>query len=162
MYQKYPGAEREAEQISRPAAPSSVMTAVRLMYLGAVASLAGVIIGLLRGISKSAIEKAAPNLTPSQVNTAASVALVSIVIVGVIGIGAWIWIAQASKKGSNAARITGTVFFGLDTLSLLLGLRRPENALVKGYPIVIWLIGLAVIILLWQRESTRFFTPSRP
>jgi hypothetical protein len=162
MYQQYPGAEREAEQISRPPAPSSVTIAVRLMYLGAVASLAGVIIGLLRGISKSAIEKAAPNLTASQVNTAASVALVSIVIVGIIGIGAWIWIAQASKKGSNAARITGTVFFGLDTLSLLLGLRRPENALVKGYPIVIWLIGLAVVILLWQRESTRFFTPNRP
>jgi hypothetical protein len=138
------------------------MNAVKLMYLGAVASLAGVIIGLLLGVSKSDIKKAAPNLTPSQVSTAASVALVAVVIVGLISIAAWIWIALASKRGSNAARITGTVFFGLETLSLLAGLRRPENALVKGYPVVIWLIGLAVIILLWRRESTRFFTPNRP
>jgi hypothetical protein len=131
------------------------------MYLGAAASAVGVVIGLLLGISKSEIRKAAPSLTPSQVNTAASVALVSVVIAGLIGVGAWIWIAQASKRGSNGARITGTVFFGLETLALLAGLRRQENALVKGYPVVIWLIGLAVVILLWQRESTRFFTPTR-
>ena len=161
MYQQYPGTEREPEKMPTPSAPSSVTNAVKLMYLGAAASLVGVIIGLLLGVSKTDIKKAAPNLTPSQVNTAASVTLVAVVIVGLIGIGAWIWIAQASKRGSNAARITGTVFFGLDTVGLLASMRRPENALVKGYPLVVWLIGLAVVILLWQRESTKFFTPNR-
>jgi hypothetical protein len=161
MYQKYPGTEREPDNIPVPSAPSSVANAVKLMYLGAVASLAGVVIGLVRGVSKSAIRQAAPKLTPSQVNTAASVALVSVVVAGVIGVAAWIAIARLSKRGNNGARVTGTILFGLDTVLLLLSLRRPENALVKAYPLVVWLIGLAAVIMLWQRESTRFFTPNR-
>jgi hypothetical protein len=62
MYQQYPGTEREPENVARPPVPSSVTNAVKLMYLGAVASLAGVIIGLLLGVSKSDIKKAAPTL----------------------------------------------------------------------------------------------------
>jgi hypothetical protein len=128
------------------------------MYAGAAASLVGAIIGLTMGVSKTAIHNAAPNLTPAQVNTARGVAIAFIVVVGLIGVALWLVIARGVMRGRNWARITGTVFFGLDTLSLLLGLRRPEAALVKAYPVLVWLIGLGAVIYLWQRESSRYLT----
>lgn len=159
MYQAYQGGDRQPETERQPSsAPASVRTAVRLMYAGAVASLIGVVVGLVEGVSKSAIHKAAPKLTPAQVSTAASVALVFVIVAGLIGVALWLVIARASARGKNWARITGTVFFGLETLSLVLGLARPEAAAVKIYPVLIWLIGLGAVFFLWRRESSSYFS----
>lgn len=76
---------------------------------------------------------------------------------GAIGIGLWLWIARMCKAGKNWARITGTVFFALDTLLLLITFAIAGGI---GFPllgILIWLIGLAAVVLLWQRNSTAFF-----
>jgi hypothetical protein len=70
------------------------------------------------------------------------------------------WMARANKAGKNWARITGTVFFGIDTLDLLgLFAQRPA-ALSVVFALVIWLIGLGTVIMLWRRESTAFFKPA--
>ena len=45
-----------------------------------------------------------------------------LVVVGLIGIALWIWMAQMNKRGRNWARITSTVFFALDTLGAIGGL----------------------------------------
>jgi hypothetical protein len=129
------------------------------MYAGAVASLIGMVITLTTGVSKSAIHKADPSLTTTQVNNAASFAVVLGVVGGVIGIAVWLVIARFCLRGSNGARITGTVFFGIDTLALLLGFARPEVALDKIYPLLVWLIGLGATIYLWRRDSGAFFKP---
>jgi hypothetical protein len=157
MYQPYRGGD-SAAPAERPPMPPSVRNAVRLMYAGAAASLVGVIIGLATGVSKSAIHNAAPKLTPSQVNSAANVALVSVIVGGLIGVALWFVIARLCARGSNAARITGTVFFGIDTLSFLIGMTRPGVATVKIYPLVVWLIGLGAVIYLWRRDSSNFFS----
>jgi hypothetical protein len=128
------------------------------MYAGAVASLIGMVITLTTGVSKSAIHKADPSLTTTQVNNAASFAVVLGVVGGVIGIAVWLVIARFCLRGSNGARITGTVFFGIDTLALLLGFARPEVALDKIYPLLVWLIGLGATVYLWRRDASAFFT----
>lgn len=159
MYQPYRGGDTApATGTPREPEPAAVRNAVRFMYAGAVASLIGVVIGLTEGVSKTKIHNAAPNLTPSQVNTAASVAIVSAVVVGVLGVALWLIIARACARGGSWARVTGTVLFGLDTLILLLGLKRPEVALVRAYPVLIWLIGLGAVIFLWRGESSRYFS----
>jgi hypothetical protein len=159
MYQPNPGGDTTSVTgAPREPEPATVRNAVRFMYAGAVASLIGVVVGLTQGVSKSAIHKAAPNLTTSQVNTAASLAVITSVVFGIIGIALWLVIARASARGRNWARITGTVFFALETLSLLLGLARPQVTLVKVFPILIWLIGLGAVIFLWRPDSSRYFS----
>jgi hypothetical protein len=159
MYEAYRGGDKSVTPTERPPVPSSVTNAVRFMYAGAAASLVGLIISLTTGISKTAIHNANPSLTNSQVNKAASFALVTAIVVGLIGIAIWLVIARFCLRGSNGARITGTVFFAIDTLVMLLSFARPEVALDKIYPLLVWLIGLGATIYLWRRDSSTFFKP---
>ena len=84
----------------------------------------------------------------------------AIVVVGIIGVGLWLWMARMNLKGRNWARITGTVFFGLNTLDLL-GVFRSASAVSAVFAIVTWLVGLGAVIMLWRRESTAYFKPQQ-
>lgn len=164
MYEPYPSAGQSGQTVEpgqRPPAPQSVQTAVRLMYSGAIVSAISFILGLATiGNLKHSIRTQHPHYTTSQVNTAANSSIALIIVVGLIGIGLWIWMARANKAGKNWARITGTVFFGIDTLDLLgLFAQRPA-ALSVVFALVVWLIGLGAVIMLWRRESTAFFKPT--
>ena len=158
MYQPYPGGA-EMPGTQRPPAPASVLNAVKVMYAGAVASLIGIIIDLTTlSATKSAIEKHSPQLTTSQVNGMQHALVTSAIVGGLIGAGLWIFIAQACKSGKSWARITGTVLFGVNTVQDgLSNLVVPEAALVKIFWFVVWLIGLAAVVLLWRGTSSAFF-----
>jgi len=160
MYEKYPstaGGGQVPEPAQRPAPPTSVQTAVRLMYAGAVISAISFILGLATlGSLKRTIEKQHPSYTAAHVNTLVDSAVVAIVVVGIIGVGLWLWMARMNLKGRNWARITGTVLFGFNTLDLL-GAFRSASSVSAVFAIVIWLVGLGAVIMLWRRESTAYF-----
>jgi len=163
MYQSYPGGAPSPEQYGQPAAPipQSVTRAVQLMYAGAVASLIGIVIGLTTtGSLRSAIEKRSPTMTAAHVTDAVHLEIGFAIVGGLIGAGLWIWMAQSNKAGKNWARILSTVLFAISTISTLASLAG--SALAGGgvsriYGILVWLIGLAAIILLWKRSSTDYF-----
>ena len=174
MYQPYPGGDQPSQQpahfgqsgaaVPTPI-PQSVTRAVQVMYLGALASLVGIIIELLTRHSLRAFiaDHATRNgnrLTATQVADTYHAELVVLVVVGLIGIGLWLWMAQKNKAGKNWARITSTVFWAIDTLGAIGGLAGGSlsggNA-NRFYGLVVWVIGLAAIILLWQRSSSDYF-----
>ena len=159
MYPSYPSGAAEPEpQPQRGGPPASVLTAVKIMYAGAVVSAISLILTLVTiGSLRTAIHNRDHSLTPSQLHSAEVVAVAAAVIFGLVGIGLWLWMAYANKAGRNWARITSTVFFGIDTISLLAGLRQAEPVLTRVVSIVIWLIGLAAIVLLWRKESSEYF-----
>jgi hypothetical protein len=78
------------------------------------------------------------------------------IIVGLLESGLWLWMAWKTRAGRNWARITSTVFFGLFSVPFVLGLFKLP-AVPSGVVIVEWAVGLAALILLWQRESSQFF-----
>jgi hypothetical protein len=161
MYQPYPGAGQMPESV-RPEPPASVQTAVKLMYAGAVVSALSLVVGLATiGSLRTALRNAYPKFTSSQLHTVEVTTVVFIVIFGLIGVGLWIWMAMANKRGGNWARITATVFFGLNTLSLLAGFARPEPLASRLVGLLIWLIGLGAVFMLWRAESTEFFKAPR-
>ena len=69
----------------------------------------------------------------------------------------WIFLAVACRGGHGWARITGTVLFGLATLDTVVGLTVPLAAAVKIWGLLVWLAGLAAVVLLWRRESSAYF-----
>ena len=162
MYQPYPTSGAPEPEPVRPEPPVPVQNAVRLMYAGAIISAISLIVTLVTiGSLRTAIHNADPSLTPDKLHSAEVAAVAVAVIFGLIGIGLWVWMAFANKAGKNWARITATVFFGLDTLSVLASLRQAEPVLSRVVSILIWLIGLGAIILLWRRESSAYFAASK-
>jgi hypothetical protein len=161
-YQPYPTGGAAEPEPQRPAPPTPVVQAVKLMYAGAIVSAISLIITLATvGSLKTAIHNADPTLTASKLHSAEVAAVAVAIIFGLIGIGLWLWMAYANKAGKNWARITATVFFGLDTLSVLTSFRQAEPVLSRLISILIWLIGLGVIVLLYQRESSAYFGASK-
>ena len=159
MYQQYPTSGQTPEP-QRPAAPTSVQTAVKLMYAGAALSLIELVVSLVTISSlKSAILKKFPHYTTAQVHSAEVAIVVGVVIEAVIAIGLWLWMARANAAGRNYARITGTVLFGVYTLFLLLDLRRPSVGIGLIFAALVWLAGLGAVIMLWRRESSEYFSP---
>ena len=164
MYQQYPGDAQSREQ-SPPAgsAPRSVLRAVRVMYVGIAASLLGIVVDMTTlSSTRSEIIKHSPNFTPAQVNSAEHVEIGLFIAGGLIGAALWLWMAQSCRAGKGWARIVSTVLFGIDTLSVLIGITSvPGGGLSRIYGVVIWVIGLIAVVLLWQRSSSDYFRAPR-
>jgi hypothetical protein len=163
MYQPYPTGGQVPEPPQRPEPPVTVLTAAKLMYAGAGVSAISLIATILTiGSLKTAIHNKSPNLTQAQLHTAQNAAIGLAIVLGLLGIGLWIWMARANLAGKNWARITSTVFFGLDTLGVLASLGQGEPLLSRLISIVVWLIGLGAILMLWRKESSQYFAAPQP
>jgi hypothetical protein len=128
------------------------------MYAGAVVSLIGIVVDLTTlSSTKSTIESQHHDWTVTQVNNAEHVAIGIFIVSGLLGAALWVWMAQANKAGKSWARIVATVLFAIDTLNVALGAATPGGGVTRIYGLVIWLIGLAATILLWQRPSSEYF-----
>jgi len=134
------------------------------MYAGAAISAISLIVTLATVSSlRTAIHNGDPTLSATKLHSAEVAAVVVAIVFGLIGIGLWLWMARANKAGKNWARITATVFFALDTLSLLATFRQAEPALSRVISLLVWLAGLGAVVLLWQKVSSAYFASrSRP
>ncbi|HUB23098.1 MAG TPA: hypothetical protein VMA97_11890 [Streptosporangiaceae bacterium] len=158
--QPYPTGTQMPE-VQRPPVPPQVANAVKAMYAGAAATIAGVVIEVLTvNATKTAIEKHSPNLSASQVASTQHVLITGAIVGGLVALCAWIVIARACQNGHRWARITGTVFFALATVDTIVSAVSPVAAPVKIWWPVIWLAGLTAVIFLWRPASTAFFKGS--
>jgi hypothetical protein len=129
------------------------------MYAGLAASLLGIVIDMTTlSATRSAILKRNPGYTAAQVNNAEHLEIGLFIVGGLIGAALWLWMAQSCKAGKGWARVVSTVFFGIETLSVLAGAAGVQGGgLARIYGFVVWAIGLVAIILLWRRTSSDYF-----
>lgn len=163
MYQPYPGGAQSPEQQASASAPQSVLRAVKVMYVGLAASLIGIIVDMTTlSSTRSAILKRNPSYTATQLNNAEHLQIGLFIAGGLIGAALWLWMAQSCRAGKGWARVVSTVFFGIDTVSVLVGVAGVQGGgLSRIYGILVWVIGLIAIILLWQRSSSDYFRAPR-
>ena len=148
--------------VQQRAVPPQVENAIRAMYAGAAATIVGIVIEILTvNATRTALERRSRHLTTSQLNASEHVLIIGFVVSGLVAVAAWIAIARACRNGSNGARITGTVLFGLATVDTIISAVAPQAVAVKAWWPVIWLAGLTAVIFLWQRASTAFFKGTR-
>ena len=166
-YPQYPGGGQMPVS-AKPPIPSTVQNAFYLMIAGAVLTLIGVIISLAeKSTIRSQVISKNPGFTTTQVDTAVNATIGAAIGGAVIGVGLWLWMAFANRAGKNYARITSTVFFGLDTLFLLAGLALSAGSAgsIKtsggniAVSILTWLVGLAAILMLWNKQSSDYYKP---
>jgi hypothetical protein len=179
--QRRPGLAESADLIRsglwmrlRPGVPRSARTvreAVRFMYVGAAVSTVNLIILLPYIIDMKAIHLEVHNhpLTTAQLNQWGPLIITVTIVLGLVPIALWLWMARANGRARIWARILSTVLFGVATLDLT-GAFQLHSAIgiqinfVPGefgptIPVLTWLVALAAVWLLWRPASTAFFRP---
>lgn len=165
-YPQYPG---QTGMPAKPPAPKTVQNAFYLMLAGAALAVIQTIVTLAsKSQIRDSIRTHSPSYTTTQIDNMTNAAMVGAVVGGLIGIGLWTWMAFANRAGKNWARITGTVFFGIESLLVVIGLAATtasaaSTANVSGIStalsVLSWLVGLATVIMLWNKQSGPYFKP---
>lgn len=151
---------------TRPPLPQTVRRAFTLMLVGAGLEVVNVVLSVL--LNHQVEDRIQQALNTGTTADTTSVNIASTAIGGILGIGLWIWMAYANRAGKHWARITGTVFFGISCLGLIgdLAFIAIVYRWLGGVVFVLvaenaasWLIGLFVVILLWNKASGPYFKP---
>jgi hypothetical protein len=158
--------------VGAPEPPASLLWAVKLMLVGAAVSTLFLLFGVIVTVSERnsltnaliAWNKTQPKskqLTLSQIHSYVTVSIVTIIIVGLISVALWLWMARMNTAGKSWARITASVLFALWTFYTYqsIGATRGAATLVASTIIVlvIWLLGLGSLFFLWRPDSTAFY-----
>jgi hypothetical protein len=139
----------------RPSVPRSATTvraAVRLMYAGAAVTMVSLIAAI---IAVALVGRGAASLRVLGRSQPVLVAIPVGIVIGLVLIALWLWMAWANGQGRNWARILSTAVVGLATLQLF-----GEHGIVQLiFAVLTWLIGAAAVWLLWRPASNAFFNP---
>jgi hypothetical protein len=158
---RYPDGPVALDSLPRPSWPAPIRWAVFLMYVGAAA---GLVTGIVRGLTMSLVESIAYT-SPTTGTVHSSKSLLAGLIEGLVVAGFWLWMSRKTGVGQNWARVLSSVFFGFASLQLIggiSGLTRSDYPVAAFVVFLIeWAVGLAVVALLWQRESSQFFALAR-
>jgi hypothetical protein len=148
-----------------PWRPTSVVTAVWLMYGGAVLTVLGMFIDLaVISQLRTAYLADHPFLDQAginRINSLAGAGDLAVIIGCVIGASLWLTLAVAANRGHGWTRVVGTVLFGIDTLVFIATIGRPGISAIKTIHTLIWLVGLVTVVMLWQRQASQFFATRR-
>ena len=161
--------------------PKTLTYAVYGMWLGGLLSVVSAILLLaldtaeMKSLMVTEMEKQ-PTSDPSVIDAQEIVdVLVPIIQIGgaifsLVILGLWIWMAVMNGKGRNWARITATVFGALSLASSLSsvanlagnaalgGATMPMSAGSTVLAIVDPLLVIAILVLLWVRPSSAYFS----
>jgi len=142
-----------------PAPPDTVQRAARYMLVGAAVTA----IWQIYWIVVTAAHKASLTHPDGKPITSSQVAasILGTIVLTILISAIWVLVARVNQAGKNWGRWLATVLFGLWSYSTYHSIPYITSG---GFWIVniiimlaIWVIGLAVIYLLWRPESTAFF-----
>lgn len=137
--------------------PSSVRVAVRFILAGAAIEALAMILAML-ALGRILHEAVYVQIGPSPLHWSVDIGLAYLLVLGLIRTGLWLWMAANNNAGRRWARRLSTAFFGIYSLALAYVIVRGVH--VGGaqllFTVALWFVGIAAIILLWQRESSEF------
>ncbi|HEV7761656.1 MAG TPA: hypothetical protein VGO78_21770, partial [Acidimicrobiales bacterium] len=139
--------------------PSSIGLAVKLMWVGAAISAIGIVVAFFqRDELRDQLREADSTLTSSELDTAVSVGLTFVGIIGVISIALWIWMATTNGQGRSWARTVATVLGGLNVVFTALGFLGDQlTPLNVGFSILGIALAVTILVLLYRPESNKYF-----
>jgi hypothetical protein len=139
-------------------APSTVVNAVRLMFVAAVIGLVSLIVALsTKSTLRTDIAKKNPDFDSAKLNTAVNVAITAGVVFGIVFIVLFILLALQVRKGKNWARIVTWVITGLGIVSALASLGQTIAPASRVVGVISGLLDIAIVVLLLQKPSNAFF-----
>jgi hypothetical protein len=167
-----PGRAGRSAPADPAAPPAPVHRAARLMQAGAAVSALSLIFTVIGAFSlKSNMMSANAQklkdhqITASQISNTATGLIIYTIIIGLVSIGLWLWMARMNEAGRRWARITASVFFALWSLYTYSVLGELHGGVtVTGTLIVslililaLWVVGAVTVFYLWRPASTAYF-----
>ncbi|HEX2363301.1 MAG TPA: hypothetical protein VHI11_14630 [Jiangellaceae bacterium] len=137
--------------------PTSLLAAVKLMYVGAGLSLLGMLFALAtRSQLRDQMLEEDLEQTAAELDRAVNMASAVSVVIGLIAVGLWLWMAQANGRGEAWARIVATVLFGLNIV-----LTAYNFAQTTGFGVVINITSIvlsgAILWLLYRKDANAYY-----
>ncbi|HEY7071878.1 MAG TPA: hypothetical protein VH479_17260 [Acidimicrobiales bacterium] len=148
------GMAAQMEQMERP---EPIRVAVNLMYIGAGLAVLGIVVALLLiGDLRDQIRDDNPTFTQSQVDTGVNVGIAFIVVIGLIGVGLWLWMAHENGAGKMWARTVATVLGVVNVLLTLI--RIGANTMGANiFGLVSIVLAIAILVLLYRPDATAYY-----
>ena len=148
--------------------PSSIRTAVRLMWAGAALSALSLVVtlatlGSLKDQIREQLAEQDTKVTEDAVNASYTAGIAFAVILGILGILLWLLMAWKNGQGRSWARIVATILAGLNVLLTLGGLAiggatgTSSGAISTLISILTLVVSVAVVVLLWRKESSEYY-----
>jgi hypothetical protein len=136
---------------------TSLLAAVKLMYVGAGLALLGMFFALAtRSQLRDQLIDEDPGQTAAELDRAVNMASGVSVVIGLIAVGLWLWMARANGRGEAWARIVATVLFGLNVV-----LTAYNLAQTTGFGVVINITAIvlsgAILWLLYRKDSNEYY-----
>jgi hypothetical protein len=156
--QQPPGYQPYGQPPARPEPPSSILTAVKLMYAGAALSLLWTLLVLpQRDVLRDALDDQDLDMTAGELDSLINAVIGAMVVVGLITVGLWILMARANRSGKSWARVVATILGGIAILVGLLGMLQVEAiGLVMNLALVV--LAVWILVLLYRRESSQYYS----
>jgi hypothetical protein len=157
MYEGHPRPGSVAG-LRRARPPRPVRWAVGFMFAGAALELLALVVALLTTASlKAGILQAHPDDSPPFTHATELIRTAPLIVGALIALCLWLWMAWANEHGRPWARVVSAVFFGINTVDLLISwrlLHATPDLIVGG---VIWLAGLAAVVLIFSGDAAPFY-----
>ncbi len=161
-YQPMPGAPQQPPP-SRGAPPSTVRTAVLLMFISAGLSFIATITEFaLKDQIRDQIANNNPGADTGRLDDLLTTAITIAVAVSAVLLVLYLLLAIQVRKGKNWARIVTWVFAGLGTLSLVGAIAGTEPTVNRVLGVLGGIINIALIILLARPPSNAYFRKPPP
>ncbi|MFD6391205.1 hypothetical protein ACWF9G_30650 [Nocardia sp. NPDC055029] len=165
----YPAAPGVPVEAGPRVVPQNVLMAFYVMLTGAVVTVLGAayMLTTIDQIRSDALEASGGVFRGDDLDILVYAGLAAGILTSLVTAGLWVWLAFACRAGKNWARVTGTVFFGINVLfsvvAVISTLAAPEADLQSlAFTVVGVVIGLAAVILLWNPKSKAYFAPALP
>ncbi|NED94466.1 hypothetical protein G1H11_03975 [Phytoactinopolyspora alkaliphila] len=141
-----------------PETPKPILTAAKLMYVGAFLSLLGGIFALMgRDAVREEAIRQSPDATADEIDAFVNTFTGFMVFVALISIGLWLWMASANKKGKSWARIVATILGGLNILFGLWGLTAGGFDINTLINLISPVLAAVILYMLYRPESTEYY-----
>jgi hypothetical protein len=142
-----------------PNPPPSILTAVKLMYAGAALSAISFLTSLLTQESvRDQIAEANPDYTEEQLDTTVAFGVAFAVVIGLIAILLWVWMAEANRRGKSWARVVATVLGALNIVFTVVGLLLGQSSgLVVVFSLVSAALAAVILYLLYRPDSNVYY-----
>jgi hypothetical protein len=154
-YGSMPPIQRGPQPTTGPA-PTSVTTAVQLMFLVAALSVLGIIMTIVnRDETRQQIIESDPNV--QNIDALVNGAVAFSVVLGVVFTVLWVWLALMVRKGRNWARVVTWVVAGISLVLTVPALFDPLTTFDAILSVIGSILNIAIIVLLAMRTSNEFF-----
>ena len=157
--------------------PPPVRRAVRLMRAGAAVSALSLIFTVIGAfslksnmMSANAQKLKLHQITASQISNTATGLIIYTILIGLVSIGLWLWMARMNEAGRRWARITASAFFALWSLYTYSVLGELHGGVTVTATLIVslililalWVMGAAIVFQLWRPASTEYIRAQSP